>query len=948
MSRHSQTRLPSRAGIALRGLLADPWPSLLLVLLVALVACATTLWPRYILDMNSRQLPYRVSSLSAQQRDLSAVWSASIVPAPNQTYTSAEETWGSLLDGLEQTRQAQPEPLRSMMQPGQFFIDLGGDEVTRRPPEGTEFAQVAIENRIDPLLPEHVDLVSGQWPEIVLNPSPQLPAEAIPEGTASGPVQVLLLDQAAQELNLEAGDQFGIDEESEHADYLITGTFAAKDPEEPRWEHMPNSISVGRLFSGDRGLTGLVTAYLPPASPGSTGPITTNSMQLFYPLDAESVRGDEVDTVTAQLIALSSTQQDLRLPDDPADFDTQINSPGINLSQPPVRTTFSTEVLSTFESLSQQQRATASILAVVAAGPTGVALAVFALAARLITSRRQATLALAAARGASRTQTRGVMALEGLLVGAPAAVVGHFAADLVNPGASGWGEWVWVALVGLAPAVLLATTASTADRSSRRDLRSRAVSRVRLLVEVVVLALAGVAVWRLFDRGLTGVTQTPAEEQSSDTAAPVVAVDTGVDLLMAATPILLALAACVVTLRLYPAPVHALMAFFRGRRGLTNFLGAARAVRDPAGGVIPALAVILGVSVAVLSTVLASTISTGTELGVWRSTGADVRLSGPVWTDDEVATLHDVEGVADVASVRPAANNLDLTSGERLARGLNVYIVDSNLPQIYAETPLAPLPDALFTGSGATPVLTGGTLEPGSETGTLEGFGPVEVVGHVDSLPGVRTRGDFLVVDRTRWEAAGGTTPRGDVVLVRAADPEQTDTLAAALHEAVPNALAETPRDKLEVFQEAPVTGTMLSLFIAAVIATTVLTVLAVLFVQLMGATARTSLFAVLRTLGLSQRQARGLTAWELGPLVAMACAVGAALGLIVPWLLLRAIDLTGLTGGTEQPTLAVNWVVLGPVALGILAAVTLAIAVSATMSGRADLTTQLRRGEER
>ncbi|WP_256842235.1 ABC transporter permease [Ornithinimicrobium cryptoxanthini] len=940
MSRHAQTRLPSRAGLALRGLVADPWPSLLLVLLVALVACATTLWPRYILDMNGRQLPYQVSALSAQQRDLSAVWAASIVPAPDQTYSSAEETWGSLLDGLEQTRQAQPEPLRSMMQPGQFFINLGGDEVSRRPPEGTEFAQVAIENRIDPLLPEHVDLVSGEWPEIVLNPSPQLPAEAIPEGTASGPVQVLLLDQAARELNLEAGAEF--------ADYLITGTFTPKDPEDPRWEHMPNSISVGRLYSGDLGLTGLVTAYLPPASPGSTGPITTNSMQLFYPLDAETVRGNEVDTVTAQLIALSSTQQDLRLPEDPADFDTQINSPGINLSQPPVRTTFSTEVLSTFEALSQQQRATASILAVVAAGPTGVALAVFALAARLITSRRQPTLALAAARGASRAQTRGVMALEGLLVGVPAAVVGHYAAGLINPGASGWGEWVWVALVGLAPAVLLATTTSTAGRSSRRDLRSRAVSRLRVLVEVIVLALAGVAVWRLFDRGLTGVTQTPVEEQSSGTASPAVAVDTGVDLLMAATPILLALAACVITLRLYPAPVHALMAFFRGRRGLTSFLGAARAVRDPAGGVIPALAVILGVSVAVLSTVLASTISTGTELGVWRSTGADVRLSGPQWSDDEVAALLEVEGVAAVASARPAANNLDLTTEDAVSRGLNVYIVDSNLPQVWADTPLAPLPDALFTSSGATPVLTGGGLEPGSETGTLEQLGPVEVVGHVDTLPGVRTRGEFLVVDRTRWEAAGGSTPRGDVVLVRADDPEQTDALATALQGAVPNALAETPRDKLEVFQEAPVTGTMLSLFIAAVIATTVLTVLAVLFVQLMGAAARTSLFAVLRTVGLSQRQARGLTTWELGPLVAMACAVGAALGLIVPWLLLRAIDLTGLTGGTEQPTLAVNWVVLGPVALGILTAVALAIAVSATMSGRADLTTQLRRGEER
>ena len=942
MSRHAQSRVPTRAGVALRAVRADPWPSLLLALLVALVACATTLWPRYILDMNGRQLPYQIGALSPQQRDLSATWTATIVPAPDREYTSAEDTWGTLVAGLEVTREAQPEPLRSMMQTGQFFVELGKNDVGHVPPGGTEFAQVFVQARIDPLLAEHVELTSGEWPQIVLNPSPQLPPEDIPEGTASGPVQVLLLDEAAEALNLEPGDEF--------ADYLVTGTFTPTDPEDTRWQHMPNSISVGEIFDGNAGLQGFVTAYLPPANPGSTGPITNNAMHLFYPLDAETVRGDEVEQVTAQLIALTSTQQDLRLPADPDDFNTTFNSPDINLDEPPIQTTFATEVLDTFEALSQQQRATASILAVVAAGPLGVALAVFALAARLITSRRQSALALAAARGGSPAQIRGVMALEGLLVGVPAAVAGHYAATLVEPTSSGPGEWVTVALVGIAPAVLLAWTASTADRSTRRDLSSRTVGRLRVLVEVVVLALAGLAVWRLFDRGLTGVTQStgaPGESGPAGEAVSAIDVDTGTDVLMAATPILLALAACVITLRLYPAPVHALMAVFRGRRGLTNFLGAARAVRDPDGGVIPALAVILGVSVAVLSSVLASTISTGAESVVWRTSGADVRLSGPAWTEDDVAVVRDVEGVAEAAAIRAAANNMDL-SGDAEGRGLVVYIVDSTLPRVWADTPIAPLPEALFADSAGTPVLTGGSLEGDSGTATLEGHGQVDVVGHVDALPGVRTRGEFLVVDRTQWEADGGTVPRGEVVLVKASSPEDVDQLVEAINGAVPHALAETPRDKLEVFREAPVTGTMTRLFVAAVAATTALTVLAVLFVQLMGASARTSLFAVLRTLGLSQRQARGLTAWELGPLVTMAFLVGAALGLVVPWLLLRAIDLTGLTGGSQQPALAIDWLVLGPVALGILVAVMLAVAVSAALSGRADLAGQLRRGEER
>ncbi|WP_114907942.1 ABC transporter permease [Ornithinimicrobium murale] len=936
MSRHSTPRLPGRLGVLRKQFLADPWPSLLLALLVALVAAASTLWPRYILDMNSRQVPYQVEALSAQQRDMTAFWTATIVPEPDREYTSAEDTWGPVFDGLEAVRQDQPEPLRSMLQEGDFFIELGKNDTARIPPEGTEYAEVYIQQRVDPHLEEHVELVSGEWPEMVLNESPQLLAEDIAEGTASGPVQVLLLDEAAQRLNLEAGD--------EYQDFLITGTFTPTDPEDPRWAHMPNSTSVGEIFSGNKGLMGFVTAYLPPENPGSTGAITNNNMNLFYPLDGSAVPGDQVDAVTAQLIQMSSTQQDIRLPDSEEGFNTTFNSPDVNLATPPIQTTFGAEVLSTFEDLSQQQRATASMLAVVAAGPIGVALAVFALAARLITSRRQQALALATARGGSPAQVRGGMFLEGLALGIPAAVAGHYAADLVNSTSSGWTEWVPVVLIGLAPAGLLALTTSTESRSSRRDLSSKGASRVRVLIEVVVLALAGLAVWRLFDRGLTGVAETSAATGEETVA---VNVDTGVDVLMAATPILLALAACVITLRLYPAPVHTLMAFFRRRRGLTNFLGAARAVRDPAGGMVPALAVILGVSVAVLSSVLSSTISSGAEQAAWQSAGAGVRLSGPSWSEEDLQPVREVEGVEQISVVGTAAQNHDLT-GELTARGLTVYLVEDALQEVWADTPLDPLPEELFSGSSVTPVISGGTFEADSGTGTLDGRGEVEVISHVDGLPGVRTRGAFIVVDREAWEATGGTVPDADVVLVSASDPTQNEDLVAALNEAIPNALAETPQEKLSTFQESPVTGSMLWFFAAAVVATTLLTVLAVIFVQLMGAAARTSLFTVLRTLGLSQRQARALTSWELGPLVAMAFVVGAGLGVLVPWLLLRAISLTGLTGGSTQPTLSLDWMVLGPVILGILVTVAIAIAVSAAMSGRADLVDQLRRGEER
>ena len=83
-----------------------------------------------------------------------------------------------------------------------------------------------------------------------------------------------------------------------------------------------------------------------------------------------------------------------------------------------------------------------------------------------------------------------------------------------------------------------AWTASTATRTTRRDLSSRGASRLRVLVEVVALGLAGLAVWRLFDRGLTGIAPETTAPATGAPGAPTVAtpvqVDTGVDLLMAA------------------------------------------------------------------------------------------------------------------------------------------------------------------------------------------------------------------------------------------------------------------------------------------------------------------------------------------------------------------------------------------------------------------------------
>ncbi len=955
-ARHTGTARPVAGGPRLvwQQVAADPWVSVLLAVMVALIAFLATLVPRFTLEMNTAQIPHVLGGLSATQRDLIGNRTVTIQPDWSRQYVSTENTWGGFIQGMEQVRQDQPEPLRSLLGPGQFFVDLGAGRGVPADPDAqsvpdpeAKYASVEIQRRIDPFLEQHSRLVQGRWPVLVMNRTNDgagfgNSGPALAE-YQSGPIEVVILESAAERLGWQVGQEF--------QQFVLVGTYEPTDPGDGRWEHAPNSAALGELFDGNTGWAATVAAYLPGASPGTTGSTENLRMRLWFPLadgvgeDGSSsprLRGDQVDLATAQLLGFSSAPQ---------------------VIVPQVATvTFLTEATRSFRGLSSAQTASASILSVIAAGPVGVALATFGLAARLIVGRRRAALALATARGGSTAQIRSLLALEGLALGLPAAALGWWAAGAVRPVSTGWQEWVVAGLVAAVPALALGLSSGERSlRESRADLGPRSTSRLRWIGEALLVAVAGVAVWRLLDRGLAGVGSVAAGASGGAGAAGAggipgsagaglagAAVDPGVDLLMAATPVLLALAACVITLRVYPVPVRALVAALRGRPGLTGFLGAARSVRDPAGGLIPALAVILGVAVAVFSAVMASTITRGAETAAWDTNGAQVKIAGPWLTPEVAGAVSAVEGVSALSPVAEVQAPADLTGGV-VGRQLTVYVVSSSLVDVQASAPLVtPTPTAVFDPGATTAVLTGGALAATSGTGELSGLGPVRVVGHVDVLPGIRTPGSFLLVDRVQWEAAGGSVALPTVGLIAVADPASVAQVADRLRATVPYSVVTTPQQQLDTFRAAPVTTGLLDFFVAAVVFTALLTVLAILIVQLMGAPARTRLMAVLRTLGLERGQGRALTVWELAPLLVMAFAVGAVVGLTIPRLLLSAVDLTGMTGGDRQPLLSTDWTILGPVLGAILLTVAATVTVSAAVAARSDLARQLRIGEER
>jgi putative ABC transport system permease protein len=74
--------------------------------------------------------------------------------------------------------------------------------------------------------------------------------------------------------------------------------------------------------------------------------------------------------------------------------------------------------------------------------------------------------------------------------------------------------------------------------------------------------------------------------------------------------------------------------------------------------------------------------------------------------------------------------------------------------------------------------------------------------------------------------------------------------------------------------------------------------VLAIGLALVVQAAARSRALSLLRTMGLSSRQARGLLLLELAPVTALAVAAGAAAGIAMPVLLAPALGLNEFTGG--------------------------------------------------
>jgi putative ABC transport system permease protein len=573
-----------------------------------------------------------------------------------------------------------------------------------------------------------------------------------------------------------------------------------------------------------------------------------------------------------------------------------------------------------------------TLLAVAAIGLFACALANVGLLAALWYSRRREETGVSRARGASGFQVLAAQAAEGLLVAAPAALLGWTAAVLViEARGSSLSAWLAVGLVIATIVLLLTTIAGVARRPlgplGRDDVVVPRLSPRRLVLEGAVAVAAAGGVYLLRRRGL--------ESGGAD----------GVDPYLAAVPVLLGLACGIVALRLYPFPIRGLAWLVRRSRGLALHLGLNRAARQSGMGAAPLLVLVLALGIACFSAAMLATLDTGQNRAAWRVVGADARIDAPLdgtLPDGLVARLDEQGDVARAFVQDPEAGApgqetimiaVELDPYERIVRDTPAAL------RFPAELRNAPIP-GLIPAVVSTNWPATGTFQitlPRVTVSTL-------TVGNRDSFPGVPAEMPFAIVP---WSELKKTEAEGEIVRPNRlyVGGVGAATVREAVEDMAPRADVETRADIVSRQRESPLVENVFRGFRAAILLAALYAAVAVGLMALIAARSRSRDLALVRTMGASARDAVVLAAVELTPLVVSALALGIGLGIVIPHLIAPGLDLTFFTG-TGSTSVVIPWLPPAAFAAGLLGLVAATVIVVGARARRAGLDRALRIGE--
>ena len=797
---------------------------------------------------------------------------------------------------------------------------------------GAGLTPVKIEITERQPLGSQVRLLSGRLPVATPVSAPAAGPGKAGEKHPAATLQVVMTRQTAATLGLHAGSEF-VMPGSELAStgtvtqvtVLVTGIVVPVDLDSSFWGTDPSVLAANLQFQGSPPSPYWAAAVI--AGPDEAAELQSYfgsrnpRMEWVFPLDVSSLDDQQVQPLSDALNKIGTQTPALSGPLAPV-ASTLTASSGMLLS------------LNLFITTAQSVD---TLLWLLYVSLTVAGLAVLLLAARMVAMRRSAEITVIRARGGSLRQIAIGTGRDAALLCVPAAVIAAVLAIVLVPGAGsaqgagsagGWWPPITVAAVAvLGPGLIAAWQHRLPRRRTAFSRVPRGGTRLVMEAALVAASVAGIVVSR--DQG----TQAGS----------------GVNFYTSSAPVLVAIPAVIVVLRLYPLALRGLLrASMRSSRA-PAFLGLARASRTagltPA---VPALALVLALTVAAFSGMVRDAVVNGEVAASWHTVGADATVTSSYTAQSFTISPAAARAVAAVPGVTHAAEIMNESWTTPAGLQVNVLAVDpASYAELVAHTQGFPQVSA---GLLATPGKTGApqpvlvspqaaTLlrAPGQGSGAVTlrtrqaSLQPVRVrvAGVIASTPALPAGGAFVIMPLDAIKSANTPSePAGVNEMLLTGGSIDRARLTAVMRHVLPGGVITFRSDILSALTSGPLQHGAFTLLSLAVVVAAILGLAVMLLELALGAAEREATLARLATMGLGEGQRAWVVALEVLPAIIAAAVAAWACALALPRVLAPDLDLSVFTGSSGTVKLAADvasfavplagLVVLTAVALGI------------------------------
>jgi putative ABC transport system permease protein len=727
----------------------------------------------------------------------------------------------------------------------------------------------------DPLA-GHLRLVAGS-----------MPTAALPSNAVDTVIQVVITQAMASGFGLKTGSSVSIGVPStenpgliDDIQLVVTGIVEPTDPDSLFWTTDPllpgptlSYTPAGPLWVGaviaDPGELGAMQQIF-----GQDGLV----MQWQLPVDTASLRG-QPPALYNQVNGITSRNPKLTGYVAPMSNDLTMTS---GLLQPLV-------------DLVQESNAVNLVLLMVYVGLAVASAVMLLLAARMIANRRSAEFALLRARGASLRQLFWFGFRGAALPCVPAAALAWALAVLLipngaPPGPAAWWPGLAALVVATAGPGLVAAWPHRLPRRRRAARRAQGRRRRRPWVTRVIVEVTAAAA------AIGGIVIARTQPGMADLYA-------------SAAPVLVAVLAVIVILRVYQVLLRGLARASARRRGVVGFVGLTRASAATVTFALPALTLVLAVTMASFTGMVKEAVARSEVAGSWQATGADVSVSAP-WAQNAAASLISPSAVASMArvpGVQHAASVLVVPLSVDGGAVVTALVVDpaSYAALVTSSMVFPPVNPALLGAAGggkglipvlASPQAAADLAAPGANAIFAQEGIPglrVRVAGELQSTPAMPGGGAFIVVP----QSAIGADHAVNLMLLDGPSINMTRVRAAAkATTANAQLLISTRSAALQQLTGAPLQqGTFL--IFALAIGYAIALALAVVLLQLaLGAPDREVILARLATMGLPERRRGLLAAVEVLPAIIAAAVAAIGCAIVLPQVVDPALNLSAFT----------------------------------------------------